>query len=195
MRIRPDDVSLTMITAGGVVETPVPVSSLGVPPQAASVIRPTKRVTEIRPRALSRRPVRSEQSVDEHPAARSAVGRLHMPRRSSGLRSVCSLRCSRTVQYRGGESSRSIQNIVAAHYNLNIHEMLSARRSRSLARPRQIAMYLAKQYTTNSLPEIGRKFTNRDHTTVIHAVKKIDELIKKDDEIRQNIISIKKKLI
>jgi len=89
----------------------------------------------------------------------------------------------------------SIQNIVAAHYNLNIHEMLSARRSRSLARPRQIAMYLAKQYTTNSLPEIGRKFTNRDHTTVIHAVKKIDELIKKDDEIRQNIISIKKKLI
>ena len=88
-----------------------------------------------------------------------------------------------------------IQNIVASHFNLNIHELLSPRRPRSLARPRQIAMYLAKQYTTNSLPDIGRKFANRDHTTVIHAVKKIDELIKKDNEIRQNIIEIKKKLL
>ena len=89
----------------------------------------------------------------------------------------------------------SIQNIVAAHFNLNIQEMLSPRRSRSLARPRQIAMYLAKRYTTNSLPEIGRKFSNRDHTTVIHAVKKIEELSKKDDEIRQSINEIKKKFL
>ena len=88
-----------------------------------------------------------------------------------------------------------IQNLVASHFNLNIHELLSPRRPRSLARPRQIAMYLAKQYTTNSLPDIGRKFANRDHTTVIHAVKKIDELIKKDNEIRQSIIEIKKKLL
>ncbi len=88
-----------------------------------------------------------------------------------------------------------IQNLVASHFSLNIQELLSARRSRSLARPRQIAMYLAKQYTTNSLPDIGRKFSNRDHTTVIHAVKKIDELIKKDNEIRQSIIEIKKKLL
>ena len=88
-----------------------------------------------------------------------------------------------------------IQNLVASHFNLNIHELLSPRRSRSLARPRQIAMYLAKQYTTNSLPDIGRKFSNRDHTTVIHAVKKIDELIKKDNEIRQNVIELKKKLL
>jgi chromosomal replication initiator protein len=89
----------------------------------------------------------------------------------------------------------SIQNLVASYFNLNIQEMLSPRRSRSLARPRQIAMYLAKQYTTNSLPDIGRKFSNRDHTTVIHAVKKIDELIKKDNEIKQNIIEIKKKFL
>ena len=88
-----------------------------------------------------------------------------------------------------------IQNTVAAHFNLNIHEMLSVRRTRSLARPRQIAMYLAKLYTTNSLPEIGRKFTNRDHTTVIHAVKKIEELIQKDNEMKQNIFEIKKRLV
>jgi len=91
-------------------------------------------------------------------------------------------------------STESIQNIVSSYFNLNLQEMLSARRSRSLARPRQIAMYLVKQYTTCSLPEIGRKFSNRDHTTVIHAVKKIDELIKKDNEIKEHIIEIKKKL-
>jgi len=88
----------------------------------------------------------------------------------------------------------SIINTVAAHFNLSIQEMLSHRRSRSLARPRQIAMYLSKQYTTNSLPDIGRKFSDRDHTTVIHAVKKIDELIGKDNEIKENILEIKKKI-
>ena len=89
----------------------------------------------------------------------------------------------------------SIQSIVATHFNLKLPEMLSARRSRSLARPRQIAMYLAKLHTTNSLPDIGRKFSNRDHTTVIHAVKKINELIKKDNEIKENVMQIKKKLL
>ena len=88
-----------------------------------------------------------------------------------------------------------IQNLVASYFNLNIQELLSPRRSRSLARPRQIAMYLAKQHTTNSLPDIGRKFSNRDHTTVIHAVKKIDELIEKDNGIRQSVIEIRKKLL
>ena len=89
----------------------------------------------------------------------------------------------------------SIQNIVAVYFNLNIQEMLSPRRSRSLARPRQIAMYLAKKYTTNSLPDIGRKFSNRDHTTVIHAVKKIDELVKNDNEIKHSITEIIKILL
>ena len=88
-----------------------------------------------------------------------------------------------------------IQNLVASHFNLNIQELLSPRRSRSLARPRQIAMYLAKQHTTNSLPDIGRKFSNRDHTTVIHAVKKIDELLKKDNDIRESVAALKKKLL
>jgi len=88
-----------------------------------------------------------------------------------------------------------IQKLVASHFNLNIQELLSPRRSRSLARPRQIAMYLAKQHTTNSLPDIGRKFSNRDHTTVIHAVKKINELIKKDNDIRESVNELKKKLL
>jgi chromosomal replication initiator protein len=60
-----------------------------------------------------------------------------------------------------------------------------------LARPRQIAMYLAKKLTTRSLPEIGRKFANRDHTTVIHAVKTIDKLLKNDEQMRKNVEEIK----
>ena len=69
--------------------------------------------------------------------------------------------------------------------------MLSQRRSRPLARPRQIAMYLSKKLTTRSLPEIGRRFSNRDHTTVIHAVKTITRLSENDENIRKNIQEIK----
>lgn len=69
-----------------------------------------------------------------------------------------------------------IQRQVAAHYNIRLADMASARRSRAIARPRQIAMYLAKQLTPRSLPEIGRKFGGRDHTTVMHAVKVIEQM-------------------
>ncbi len=69
-----------------------------------------------------------------------------------------------------------IQKRVAEHFNIRITDMHSARRARAVARPRQVAMYLAKQLTSRSLPEIGRKFGGRDHTTVMHAVRKIDEL-------------------
>ena len=69
--------------------------------------------------------------------------------------------------------------------------MLSPRRSRPLARPRQVAMYLAKKLTPRSLPEIGRKFSNRDHTTVIHAVKTIEKLLENNDELRKNVEELK----
>ncbi len=84
-----------------------------------------------------------------------------------------------------------IQNVVSSYFNIPLSEMLSQRRSRPLARPRQIAMYLAKKMTTRSLPEIGRRFANRDHTTVIHAVKTITRLSEQDDEMRKNINQIK----
>tara|TARA_B100000886_G_scaffold339456_1_gene304987 strand:+ start:1399 stop:2787 length:1389 start_codon:yes stop_codon:yes gene_type:complete len=84
-----------------------------------------------------------------------------------------------------------IQNIVSSFYNIHLNEMLSQRRSRPLARPRQVAMYLSKKLTTRSLPEIGRRFANRDHTTVIHAVKTIDRLSEKDEEMKKNIEQIK----
>jgi len=84
-----------------------------------------------------------------------------------------------------------IQNTVSNFFNISLSEMLSQRRSRPLARPRQIAMYLAKKLTTRSLPEIGRRFSNRDHTTVIHAVKTITRLSEKDEEMKRNIAQIK----
>lgn len=73
-----------------------------------------------------------------------------------------------------------IQKKVAEHFNIRMADMHSARRARAIARPRQVAMYLAKQLTSRSLPEIGRKFGGRDHTTVMHAVKKVEELRQAD---------------
>jgi len=88
-----------------------------------------------------------------------------------------------------------IQNIVSNYFNIPLSDMLSQRRSRPLARPRQIAMYLAKKMTTRSLPEIGRRFANRDHTTVIHAVKTITRLSEQDHEMKKNIDQIKNLLL
>jgi chromosomal replication initiator protein len=80
-----------------------------------------------------------------------------------------------------------IQKKVAEHFNVRIADMHSARRARVVARPRQVAMYLAKQLTPRSLPEIGRKFGGRDHTTVIHAVRKIEELSAYDSTFREDV--------
>ena len=88
-----------------------------------------------------------------------------------------------------------IQNVVSGYFNITLNEMLSQRRSRPLARPRQIAMFLAKKLTTRSLPEIGRRFANRDHTTVIHAVKTISRLSEKDEEMKKDISQIKNMLL
>ncbi len=88
-----------------------------------------------------------------------------------------------------------IQNVVSNYFNISLSDMLSQRRSRPLARPRQIAMYLAKKMTTRSLPEIGRRFANRDHTTVIHAVKTITRLSEQDEEMKKNIAQIKSLLL
>ena len=87
-----------------------------------------------------------------------------------------------------------IQRKVADYYNLRLSDLLSARRSRTIARPRQIAMYLSKILTTRSLPEIGRKFGGRDHTTVIHAVKKIEDLRVGDVAIDEEVEVLRRSL-
>jgi chromosomal replication initiator protein len=80
-----------------------------------------------------------------------------------------------------------IQKKVAEHFSIRLTDMSSARRARAVARPRQIAMYLAKQLTSRSLPEIGRKFGNRDHTTVMHAVSRVSELMERDGTFAEDV--------
>ncbi|GAB4175319.1 MAG: chromosomal replication initiator protein DnaA [Thalassobaculales bacterium] len=87
-----------------------------------------------------------------------------------------------------------IQKRVAEHFNIKPAEMHSARRARAVARPRQVAMYLAKQLTSRSLPEIGRKFGNRDHTTVMHAVKKVEELRQSDAAFAEDVEMLRRML-
>lgn len=87
-----------------------------------------------------------------------------------------------------------IQKRVAEHFNVRVNDMHSARRARAVARPRQVAMYLAKQLTSRSLPEIGRKFGGRDHTTVMHAVKKVDELRHGDPAFAEDVELLRRML-
>ncbi len=87
-----------------------------------------------------------------------------------------------------------IQRRVAEHYNIKLADMSSPRRARQVSRPRQIAMYLAKQLTTKSLPDIGRSFGGRDHTTVMHAVKKVEELASGDISFAEDIDLLKRML-
>lgn len=87
-----------------------------------------------------------------------------------------------------------ILKTVSRHYKVPRNELLSARRSRDVVRPRQIAMYLAKALTQRSLPEIGRRFGGRDHTTVLHSVRKVEQMIKDDLELGQEIELLKRML-
>lgn len=80
-----------------------------------------------------------------------------------------------------------IQATVATHYRIAPNEMKSARRSREVARPRQVAMYLSKQLTRQSLPDIGRRFGNRDHTTVLYAIRHIEALRRSDATIAADV--------
>ncbi|WP_417582007.1 chromosomal replication initiator protein DnaA [Pelagibacterium sp.] len=87
-----------------------------------------------------------------------------------------------------------ILKIVARHYKVPRNELLSSRRSRDVVRPRQIAMYLAKSLTSRSLPEIGRRFGGRDHTTVLHSVRKVEQLMSQDGELTQEIELLRRML-
>ncbi len=87
-----------------------------------------------------------------------------------------------------------ILRTITKHFGVNRSDLLSARRNRSIVRPRQIGMYLAKMLTSRSLPEIGRRFGNRDHTTVLHAIRKIEQLMKEDTSLREEVELLKRVL-
>jgi len=88
-----------------------------------------------------------------------------------------------------------IQRIVARQFNVSKNDLLSNRRTRVIVRPRQIAMYLAKVMTPRSLPEIGRRFGGRDHTTVLHAVRKIEHLTSEDQKLAHEIELLKRLIL
>ena len=88
-----------------------------------------------------------------------------------------------------------IQTLVCKYFKISKNEMLSSRRSRYLVRPRQVAIYLSKILTTKSLPEIGREFSNRDHTTIIHSVKTIEKLKDENVEISSGINNLKNQIL
>jgi len=87
-----------------------------------------------------------------------------------------------------------IQRVVARQYNVSRADLLSSRRTANVVRPRQVAMYLAKTLTLRSLPEIGRRFGGRDHTTVLHAVRKIETLVNNDSSLAEEIELLKRQL-
>ncbi|RFC69684.1 chromosomal replication initiator protein DnaA [Mesorhizobium denitrificans] len=101
--------------------------------------------------------------------------------------------------YRSGEPKRvrieDIQRIVARHYNVSKTELLSNRRTRTIVKPRQVAMFLSKSMTPRSLPEIGRRFGGRDHTTVLHAVRKIEDLSSSDQTLAQELELLRRLIV
>ena len=102
-----------------------------------------------------------------------------------------------STSFRAGErriTVDEIQKTTADHYGLKQADLLSERRTRAVARPRQVAMYLCKQLTTRSYPDIGRRFGGRDHTTVLHGVRRIEALIPEDEQIARDVEALTRKL-
>ncbi|ESR25840.1 Chromosomal replication initiator protein DnaA [Lutibaculum baratangense AMV1] len=87
-----------------------------------------------------------------------------------------------------------IQRVVSSHYQLSRQDLVSSRRNRAIVLPRQVAMYLAKTMTPRSLPEIGRRFGNRDHTTVLHAIRKIEKLLGSDGNLARDVETLKRRV-
>ncbi|QTC91363.1 chromosomal replication initiator protein DnaA [Brevundimonas goettingensis] len=144
-----------------------------------------------------------EQLVDRTPGSvRELEGAVNTLAAAAGMR-LASLGVDEAAgllgaALRGGPERRitvdEIQKTVAEHFNMKQADLLSERRTRAIARPRQIAMYLCKQHTTRSYPDIGRRFGGRDHTTVLHGVRKIEELLPADDQIARDVEALTRKL-
>lgn len=144
-----------------------------------------------------------EHLVDRTPGSiRELEGAVNTLAASAGGR-LCSVSVEEVkvllgAALRGGPERRitvdEIQKTVADHFNLKQADLLSERRTRAVARPRQIAMWLCKQHTTRSYPDIGRRFGGRDHTTVLHGVRKVEELIASDEAIARDVEALTRKL-
>ncbi len=122
------------------------------------------------------------------------VAHAELVNRPITIESVHELLQDQISQFERHITIDEIQRVVAEHFKIRVADMHSHRRMRSITRPRQIAMYLCKELTQRSLPEIGRKFGGRDHTTVIHAVRKVVELCSEDVAFREEVEILRRKL-
>ena len=151
--------------------------------------RGLQRRLQAQDRALEQRHCVSTARVHHHPARRACSAGIQGP--PLGLLALMHL--IRPQEPRKVKIDE-IQRIVARRYNVSRGDLLSSRRTANVVRPRQIAMYLAKTLTLRSLPEIGRRFGGRDHTTVLHAVRKIEGLVGNDGALAEEIEMIKREL-
>lgn len=118
-----------------------------------------------------------------HLGASTSVGAIEDLR--AEVEAAPAIRCLRVAD---------IREAVCAHFGVTLRDILSARRARAIARPRQVAMFLARRLTTRSLPEIARQFGDRDHTTVMHACSTIERLKAQDPDIANSIVVLLDKL-
>lgn len=126
---------------------------------------------------------------------RDAILRLHgfdRPRRCISVSKCCD-KCGSPLEFLLSPVNH-IQATVAAYYSLPPGSMTSQRRARDIARPRQVAMYLASELTTKSLPELGRRFGNRDHTTVMYAIKAVERRVDEDPELAEDVTILRRVL-
>lgn len=148
-----------------------------------------------RPEVLSHIVDRTSGSIRELEGALNTLAALAGPRLSQ--LSVDEAQSLLATSFRGTErriTVDEIQKTVADHYGLKQADLLSERRNRQIARPRQVAMYLCKQLTTRSYPDIGRRFGGRDHTTVLHGVRKIEQLMPGDEQIARDVDALIRRL-
>jgi chromosomal replication initiator protein len=169
---------------------------LGILERKQEILRPQLGFTgEVRPEVLAFLADRFTDSIRELEGALNTL----VVRAGTGISSLGldEAQCLLRPHLRGGEKRITVDDIqkaVCEHYGLKQVDLISERRTRAVARPRQAAMWLAKQLTTRSLPDIGRRFGGRDHTTVLHAVRRIDALRSTDPVLARDLEVLSRKL-
>jgi hypothetical protein len=140
-----------------------------------------ERVARIRPKPVITPPQQPEKVMAQPPRERESV-------LTPGLCPTCEALVSDRLMV------THIQALVAAYYKIPVREMTSERRHREVSHPRQVAMYLAYELTPKSLPDIGKRFGDRDHTTVIHAIRQVKKRIIEDHEIYADVQALRERL-
>jgi hypothetical protein len=143
-----------------------------------------QRLARIASRAVVEPPPPVKQEEPEEPQEKAKIPFMEWAAHERAWE-IELLHCGDYESPRGGPPIRKIQDVVCRHYGVSRDDMLSARRTADLIEPRHVAIYLARRLTPHALPKLGRSFGNRDHTTILHAFRKIGARIEKDKSMRE----------